>query len=204
MTERESQSAERAGLEQRQRGNFVEAGEYYTSAAYDCFSEWPPSRRGITISRGAYFLLFAATCYRLGGRLDRAQNRCQQGVLVSNELLDRTEDRDGVAAYDKVRYAAWHEYVGDFQLVGALDDGADAYQQAKRVYLDGGDPPLAHREQEHMWLVDFFEQVVYNGGHGGEDWKAFLREATLSDWVERKEERFPVALENLDSQTEWG
>lgn len=193
----------RTGHERRRSGDFVEAGEQYTAVAHQYFSAWPDDRRGKKISQGAYFLLLAGTCYRLGGRTDRATARCEQGVLIAEEWLDRTKDLGGSAAYDRARYAAWHEYVGDFRLLGSLDGATEAYERAEQVYLDEGDPPLAHREQEHMWLVEFFEQVRHGAGSDDDEWQQFLREATLSNWVEYKRDHLPDALNELVSQSAW-
>lgn len=192
----------RTAHEHRKNGDFVEAGEYYTSTAHLYFSDWPP-KRGKKTSQGEYFLLLAGTCYRLGDRMGRARNRCQQGILIAEELLDRTRRLDGSSAYDKSRYAAWYEYIADFHLVSDFDGSMDAYERAKQVYLDEGDPPLAHREQEHMWLTEFSEEVLFGIGYDMDAWRAFLREATFSEWVEYKQNQLPDALDILTSQSEW-
>lgn len=202
MTSESTQKTSRVGHEHRRNGDFVEAGECYTSVAYHYFSQWPPVR-GKKTSQGEYFLLLAATCYRLGGQMDRAMNRCQQGILIAEELLDRTKELGGSSAYDRSRYAAWHEYIADFRLVGELDGTSESYEQAKRAYLDEGDPPFAHREQEHIWLAEFFELVLLGTSHDTEEWRVFRREATFSEWVEYKQDQLPDALDALVSQSSW-
>ncbi|MFC4550505.1 MULTISPECIES: hypothetical protein [Halorussus] len=191
------------GHKHRRRGNFVEAGEYYTATGHQYFSEWAEDPHGKKISQGEYFFLLAGTCYRLGGQPDRAVARCEQGILIAEELLDRTKDFDGSTAYDTARYGAWYEYIGDFRLVGGSDGAMEAYEQAKQVYLDEDDPPLAHREQEHMWLTEFWKQVACSVGYDADEWQKFVREATLSEWVEFKQNRLPDALDTLTSESEW-
>lgn len=191
------------GHDHRKNGDFIEAGEYYTATAYQYFSEWAEDCRGKKVSQGEYFFLLAGTCYRLGGQISRATTRCKQGVLIAEELLGRTRNLGGSAAYDRVRYAAWYEYIGDFSVVGDFEREMDAYEEARQVYLEEDDPPLAHREQEHMWLTEFFEQVVCGVGYDADEWQEFTRESTFSEWVEYKRNRLPDALDELASQSMW-
>ncbi|MFC7079131.1 hypothetical protein [Halorussus caseinilyticus] len=127
---------EQAAQQHRENGDFVEAGECYTAAAYIYLADWPPTHRGKNVSHGEYYLLNAATCYRLGGCTDRARNRCQQGVLIAEELLDRTKNIGGTTAYDRARYAAWYEFIGDFRVVGILTEKVSAYERAEQIYFE--------------------------------------------------------------------
>jgi len=188
---------ERAGKEHWESGEFVEAGESYTAAAFHYFADWPPECRGKNISHGEYYLLFAATCYRRGGQTDRAKNRCRQGIIFAEELLDRTKDVGGSTSYDRARYAAWYEYIGDFQLIGSLEDKVNAYERAKQIYIDEGDPPLAHREQEHMWLIDFFSQMIEETDDDLGEWRNILQEYTFSEWVDYKQENLSSIFDSI-------
>lgn len=189
--------------ERRKANDFVKAGEYYTTTAYHYLNDWYKIHRGKKISQAEYFFLLAGTCYRIGDKPNCMDNRCQQGILIAEELLDRTENIGGSTAYDRARYAAWYEYIGDFYLVGNIDGATELYERAKQVYIDEDDPPLAHREQEHMWLTEFMEQILYGVNKDISDWRRFLREATLSEWIEFKKAHLPDALEALTSQSEW-
>lgn len=188
---------ERIGKNHWENGEFVEAGESYTAAAFHYFADWPPERRGKNMSHGEYYLLLAATCYRRGSQINRAKSRCQQGILFAEELLDRTKGIGGSASYDRARYGAWYEYIGDFQLIGHFNYKVDAYERAKRIYFEEGDPPVAHREQEHMWLIEFFDQVAGETNDYSEDWRRILQEYTFSEWIEYKQEHLPKILESV-------
>lgn len=79
-------------------------------------------------SLGLVEALKASLCYRLDGNDQRAQNRCKQGIIVTEEL------RDYVATYE-VQKALANEITGDFRLVGGIGDYETSYDEARQDYL---------------------------------------------------------------------
>jgi len=190
--------------ELRQKGEFVEAGDYYTVAAYGYLGEDLPGRFGVRISHGASGLQRAALCYRLASRRGRCQNRAKQGILIAEDMLDRVFVGDPPDNhYDRARRGAWHEYIGDFQLMADLADPTDAYEQAIAVYEDAGDPGTGYAEQEHGFLIWLYQSVGSAVGCDIDPIDTGLNDLTFSDWVAMKRENLPSFLTDLDDQATW-
>lgn len=192
--------------EYRTQGQFVDAGEYYTAAAYEYFGDGPPGFPAIHACHGEYMLLLASTCYRFGGRDERCVNRCRQGILVAEDMLERqlpppAEENN----YDTARRGSWYEYIGDFRTLANLDGAGDAYESAKAIYRMAENPPTAYSEQEHIWLMEFFETITQTTAKDDATW-ANIRssfDTPLTDWVDYKAERLPGALDALLDRDQW-
>lgn len=190
--------------EYRRRGEFNDAGDYYTITAYEYLGESPPTT-GHSICHAEYFFLQAAVCYRLGNNFERGVNRCRQGILIAEDVLDRVmaaEEPENI--YEKARRGAIYEYIGDFRAVGELEGADEAYDNAIRVYQDAGDPNTGYSEQEHMWLMEFFDLIADTVGDGLDpSWRSSLSDTTFTDWVKYKRNRLPKVLEELLERGKW-
>lgn len=110
-------------LELTRGGEFAEAGDCYTQAAYDALAH-----DGITtgnehqIGDGLDALLRAALSYRRAGVPDRCVNRCEQGILIASDLRSYVVDDDR-------KRAVLQEYVADFRGLGGMEEADRAYQE---------------------------------------------------------------------------
>lgn len=188
----------------RSRSEYGKAGEYYTAAAYEYFGHdtfEPPGQR---VSHGEYMFLRAGICYLLHGKPDRCENRCRQGILVAEDMVDRalakpTPDN----FYDQARRGAWYEYVGDFRVLAHIEGADEAYDLALEIYNDAGDPETGFSEQEHMWLMAFFQSVAEAVGYDREEWNTVRTDYKLSEWLEYKRTRLPNLIDKLAKSGEW-
>lgn len=190
--------------ELQSNGNSVQAGEYHTLIAHEWLGKSLPTKFGTKISGGEVALLRAAICYRLGGRLDRCENRCRMGILVAEDMIDRVFEMEPPEnAYDRARRGAWYEYIGDFRCIGDFGDPGSAYDRAIEVYEDAGDPGTECSEQEHMYTMAVYNEVARALGRDPEPVETTQNDMTLTDWVEKKRETYPEMLTELDERGEW-
>lgn len=207
MTSEQARKISKRGNMARKDAKFVEAGDFYTVAGYEWFGEGELKIPGGWTSMGLLEFLQAATCYRLGDRLERCQNRCQQGILVAEDMAERALATDEPSNhYGKARRGAWFEYVGDFQLLGRLNSPGNAYEKAKEIYRDAGDPDLAIIEQEHMRLTWYFKRVAKPTGLDLDEFyrmQHHANEGSLTQWVDYKQDHLPELIESLLSMDNW-
>jgi hypothetical protein len=110
--------------EHRDRGQFGVAADNYTQLAYQRLPDGAITGGAIgTASGGLEALLFAGFCYQISGTGRRATNRCEQGILIAEDLKQ-------YVVSDSKEKAVIQEYIADFHGVGRLDGRDDAYQQA--------------------------------------------------------------------------
>lgn len=185
-------------------GEYVEAADSYTAAAYEYFGA-NGLTHSVSVARGLRYLIIGATCLRYRDRLERCQNLCWQGVhisrAISEEALSLPPEPN---PYDQSVRGVWYEFEADFRVVGELPEAADAYDRAKAVYADAGDPDTAAFEQFHLAAAILPKVLVYGTDTDPEDLHSVIRPpATLTDWVEFKRQTLPAILERLDDGDEW-
>lgn len=192
----------RQALDLRKDGQFVDAGDHYTVAAYESLARGLPGKYGIKISGGEVHLLRAAICYRVGDRMDRSRNRCRQGILIAEDMIDRVFDMvPPTNFYDRARRGVWYEYIGDFRCIGDLRDPAAAYEKAIEVYEAADDPDTMYSEQEHSYTMAVYREVAKAVDRDPGPIDDMCNELTLSDWVEQKRETYPsLLMEATDSE----
>lgn len=204
MTHEHSRRRREIAHEYREKGRLNDAGDYFTLAAYEYLGECPLTS-GRTISHAEYYLLQSAVCYRIDENWNRCENRCHQGILIAEDVLESVKRADKPENfYDRARRGALYEYIGDFRTVGELGEAREAYDNASQIYQNAGDPNTGYSEQEHMWLMEFFDLVASAVNDGLDDkWRSLLSDTTFSEWVEYKRERLPTLLDALDERGEW-
>lgn len=190
----------------RREGKFSDAADNYAAGGFVRIGSSFPAEpyHGPGTSAGLTNLLRSAVCHRLATQPDRAQRRCEQGVLIATEITDRTASIDPPEnGYDRARRGAWFEYVGDFRLLSASGEHETAYDEAIDIYQAADDPLTGYAEWEHMNLMGLFNDVSAGGGHDRIDWVTFDPERTLTEWVSYKTERFETYLDDLLKQDDW-
>lgn len=197
--EERSELHERA-VHEREAGNSLEAGEYYTAAAFQSAGNVPiyPSPGG-----AVKHFLEAATCYRIAGRMDRCRNRCRMGVLWAEDLSDRA--LSGTMPERDIHHAdrgGWQEAIGMLRLVGDLDGVEEAYERAFEVFEAAGDPASHRAEIPKTTLYTWFtsiEQAATQDVRG----MSFRREQSYIEYANYVRERIPEYLEVLEEQGRW-
>lgn len=185
----------------RQRGGFLAAGDHFTVAAYDDLARTTP--HATWYACGVVNFQRAALCYRVADRMDRCENRCRQGILVAEDMAERVFAANPDTDWERARRAIWYEFVGDFRTIASLENADSAYDRAREVYRENGDPSTAYAEEEHGPSFTFFRSVV---GAVGEDPGPLDRpeaNCTFSALVERKRTELPEAIEELARRREW-
>ncbi len=220
MTTEQASEYEAAADEERKQCNFAAAGEGYTCAAYEYWGEpklFPPSTWGST---GMLSMAIAAVCNGLDGDDYCCVNRCQQGVLVAADLLDRALSDEPPSNFDdRAQRGAWYEYMGDFALIAreVADEGVtvrysdderpgDLYVRAREVYREAGDPGLTAVEADNDRALTFFTFVARGAEFDlleFETMREYETEATLSEWVQYKEETLPELIADVLESGEW-
>lgn len=202
MPNNAEQPIERAH-QKRQQGEFHEAGDYYTTGCFQLLGGGPPGRFATRHAKALYHLLLASTCFAIGGNVEFSATRRDIGVAVATELATRTRDQALENPYDRARSSAWYEYAGDFCLITGEDGWENYYSKAKYRYEEVGDPPWAHREQEHMYLQTFFEYVMKEVEMFPDEFDDLRRNGTLTDWLDLKREVLPAGIELLVDGSTW-
>lgn len=187
----------------REEHRYAKSGEFYSVAAYEYLGDGPPSIPGTKYSHGLFALLLGSTCFRLAGQLARCENRCRQGLLVAEDMLHMYgEEREVSNDYEYARKGAWHEFIGDFRTLGGLTDAEIAYDTAEQIYRAANNPPTAHREQEHMWLMRYLE-LVAGETLDSTKYRRIIRQTTLLDWLAYKRQELPTVLEAVFERGTW-
>lgn len=178
--------------EKRREKKFELAGDEYTIAAYEALAK--SNLRGTAdISRGLYCLMSAAVCYRLGAELRRGQNRCEQGILIAEDL------RDNLFEDDLSRGAMW-EQIGDFRTIGDLNGATDAYETARKRYSSSGDPMEYACTEEFDATINIFDRLAEAVDHEM-SWVKF--KSSQLNRVDCKITEFASILKNVLQESQW-
>lgn len=120
----------REGRDALNEGDFETGGDYYTQAAYQALALNSITKRSEhQIGGGLKYLHRAAVSYRRGGHTKRCQNRCKQGILITEDLLENVVS-------DERKRAVLQEFIADFHGIGGLDGADEVYQETVRQYED--------------------------------------------------------------------
>lgn len=113
-------------------GKYEKSGDLYTQAAYMTLSHNAISDAvDGQIAAGLFALLRSAWVYRRAEKPARATNRCRQGVLIASDIQENV-------VTDTAREGILAEYIGDFKLLGEMQDSTDVYEEAETTYVDAG------------------------------------------------------------------
>ena len=136
----------------RQEGHLNEAAAYYIAAARGWLMGFrrPPERAAednplkypdtVKLAYGLREHMYGALSYRFGGQIGRCQNQCQQGIL----LLEELRDYDPFGKDDARKGICW-ELIGDYRVIGSLDQHDLAYERAAEYY------ETVPQERHHNW-----------------------------------------------------
>lgn len=166
------------------------------------FGETVPTQFGQTVGIGQELLLESTLCFGLGTSEIRRENRASIGVLVAEDMVERSDNTPSDNYYDRARKGAWYEFIGDFHVVADLGDPAYWYDQAETIYRENADPAVSLAEQEHLALFTFYRVVLRGVGESVDE--VMPREWTLTDWIALKRSNFSDHVTALEtSDPEW-
>lgn len=121
-----TQNYAKSALESSESGDFAEAGDYYTQAAYQALAHNViTAGNGHQVGGGLDRLLRAALCYQRASLPSRARNRSEQGVLITRDLQQNV-------ITDEKRSAVLQKFIADFHGIGNLEGADQAYQLPSR------------------------------------------------------------------------
>ncbi|QZA88165.1 hypothetical protein K0C01_10250 [Salinarchaeum sp. IM2453] len=110
------------------------AGDEYSRAAWSVLSDpredvdtFELSQKGWT-GIGISYLLKAAICYRVAGLDTRAEQRGTAGLMITKDLIGRTERT--------VQVGCLKEMGGDFRVIADLGEAKPVYKSAVSTYQD--------------------------------------------------------------------
>lgn len=189
--------------EHRLEGDLFSAGEFYTAAGFAYLAEEPLSTRTVWHYHGRTELLNAGLCYRISGRNELASARCRLGECLALEQGRRIRDYDEPERVKALHRGTWYEFVGDFRVVGELENVDEAYDVAAEQYRDWGDFTLVNTEQQNDYLITFFNNVSSGTDREFERVDLFSDNLTFTDWIEYKRSMLPEAIDELVEAGTW-
>jgi hypothetical protein len=200
--------------EQRDRKRFNNAGVYYTAAAHGWFMRFrclpedlpdsynAPANSAKYLGRGVQDMLAAALCFRLENSLDQCQNRCKQGLLFIEDLLNH----DGFAQEidEKPRIGLLYEMIGDLRLFGEFEDYDDAYLTAKDHYGGVNSQRGWQSEPEFDSLIRTLVELAKSTDYGlDERTEKQILHKSLLDRIEYKRKHYPSIIQEVLTDGTW-
>lgn len=197
MTADEELSRRDCAEKQRSERDFQSAAQSFTLAAYeylgDC--EYPNGRglsSGTMLGDAIYCLQSAAIEFHKAGTVERAQNRCRQGILILEDF------REHVSEYDAID-GVLTECIADFQLIASIDDPSGTYNTARSIYADVDEPSRWQSEPVFQSTIHFLVEL-------GRHVDMPISESTqvdvmrsFDDRVSLKEQRLPQLLAEIET-----
>jgi tetratricopeptide (TPR) repeat protein len=205
MSKDAAKQKEAAAKAHHKDGRYEEAADAYVESGYEYLGAYGLAPFKVSPARGLTQLAIAAACLRHIERMDDCRNLCWQGVYVSEAIGKKALDQPRASYdYDQSKRGVWFGYAGDFKLLGDLPGKEEAYEKAKEVYIDAGDPQRG-AEQLHMAVIVLTKYLLHGTGMETDELRSLGRppEEPLSEWIEFKRRRIPEALERLDTCEEW-
>lgn len=145
----------------------------------------------MNLGGGITGLLTAGVCYRLAGEEKRSKNRCEQGVLIVEDLRDFVFEHD-------VQIGLTYELTGDFRVVGELGGYEESYDTAREYYVDCENPFGWMGEPEFELPAIFFFRLASSIDYPIDDRTASeIRNTSLTRRVDYKSEHLPDVVRQV-------
>lgn len=175
--------------------DFEAAGDNYTVAAYKELeeSEYAVWRQ---LGSGLAELAHAAICYKLSEAPGRCKNRCQQGLLIAEDLEENVAEAEP-------QKGLMYELAGDFKLIGDIGQYSQEYERAEQIYARYESDSLRWQaESEFEVGIAPFIRVVQSVDHTIERYSR-VRSSSLLVRINYKSDHFPELLEELIESGKW-
>lgn len=174
---------------------YAKAGDCYSFAAYWALgqSEYTAT---MTLGSSLYWYLAASLCYRLADDIERAQNRCRQGILVVEDLREYVWE-------ERVRIGLTYELEGDFRVLGNLGASDQVYENARERYVTCentiGENVIGWMGEPEFELpmLLFLRAAAASDYDIDFETAAQLRDFSLIDRIEYKRVHFPAIVEQV-------
>lgn len=200
--------------EQRADGELKDAGIYYTAAAHGWFMHFLrlpedipnsysiPAHSFKHLGRGVQDMLAAGLCFRLADSLPQCQNRCEQGLLAVEELIEQGalfRESD-----EKPRVGLLHEMIGDLRLFGELGDHDEAYAVAEKQYEEVSSQRNWQSEPEFDSLIRTLVELARSTDYGlDKRTEERILHKTLLDRIKYKRKHYPSIIEEVLADGTW-
>lgn len=199
-----------AAQEKRNNGKFTDAGNYYTAAANGWFMRFwylpedlpesndIPANSIKYLARGVQDMLAAALCFRLTDSLDRYRNRCKQGVLFVEDIIEY----DGLN--ETPRVGLLHEMIGDLKLFGEFDGYDDYYLRAAKQYSNVDSHRGWQAEPEFDSLIRTVVELAKSTNYGLDNrTEEKILHDSLTARIKYKREHFPSIVAEILEDGTW-
>lgn len=181
-------------------GKYSDAGDTYVRAGFEEAGQWFGSS---SWGQELRMLYKACLCYRLADHNRQCRFTAKFGILLAEEYAARAERKPSPShPPDKAERGVWYEFIGDLRLIADFDGVTEAYDRAKEIYKEVGDPLADFAEGPVMVVQAIFSTTVLIAG---EEYDLISNSAQgrLTDWVEYKQEQLPKLIESILSSGEW-
>jgi len=189
----------------RRNGEWIDAGDYYSSAGYAYMGELPP--KILTNGSDLRNFMYAALCYRIGGEMRRCKTRCRMAILRAEETKRLVLKREKIELNrDLARLGKWSECIGDLRVVGELGREEEAYQEAEKKYREDNDPRVDEGfEKPHNQVENYLYDIAYAAGYDMEKYNERYGawEQTYSSWLDFKREHLPKFVDEIANKKEF-
>lgn len=179
---------------------FGDAGDTYVRASFEEAGAWFGAS---SWGQELRMLYKACLCYRLADQPRQCRFTATLGIQIAEEYAARIDQTEKPThPPDRAEHGVWYEFVGDFRLVAGFEGVDDAYDQAKEVYTEAGDPFAQFAEGPIMVVQAIFSTTVLVAGADHE----LITDSTsgrLTDWVEYKREHLPELIDDTVTSGEW-
>lgn len=183
-----------------QEKEYIAAGDIYVQASFEEAGEWFGSPTWAIELR---MLFKACLCYRLAGQNRQYRFAAQLGIQLAEEYKTRIEKQPEPShPLDQAERGVWDEFVGDFRLIADFGEYNKAYDTAKSIYREVGNPRADFAEGPIMSVQAIFSTAVLVAG-ADNDYIVESTQGRLTDWVDYKQEHLPELIEIIESSGEW-
>lgn len=181
-------------------GSFREAADTYVRAAFEEAGQFfGLSSRGIELR----MLYKACLCYRLTEQERPSRFIASFAIGLAREYAARTEEKPTPShSSDSAERGVWYEFIGDIQVVAGLNDGIEAYDRAKTIYREAGDPRASFGEGPIRSVQAIFDDMALHAD-ADEELVIDATQGRLTDWVDYKQEHLPKLINIILSSREW-
>ncbi|WP_135827262.1 hypothetical protein [Halorussus ruber] len=181
-------------------GSFSEAADNYVRAGFEEAGQF----FGLS-SRGIELRMFfkACLCYRLAEQERQCRFVADFAIDLAKEYATRVEEKTPDSQFpNNPEQGVWYDFIGDFEQVAGFGDGTKAYNRAKKVYSETGDPFASFGEGPIRSVQAIFDDLVFHT-NSDPDLVAESTQGRLTDWIEYKQERLPKLVQDLMTSKKW-
>jgi len=176
---------------------YLKAGEKFTLSAYAEMGVSKYEYSAFWTPMGLRMLLMSGICYRTGNEERRCENRCRQGILITEDLREYETGHDA-------EVGIMYEFDGDFRLIGGIGDWKNSYNEACEAYSRCDNPLGWNGEPSFSSNIKFLRDLVEASGKEIDFDNSLWQEITNTSFTARIEYKRKNLQDIIDEITEDG